>query len=860
MQPLPREVGVSLAAAVGEALSGAGRAVVVSGEAGAGKTTLVRTLATTYAETARVLWGACEPLAASRPLEPLHDLARSAGGELAAVLASDLPRQSRFAALVELLEDGPAVVVVEDLHWADEATLDLVVYLGRRLPRATALVVTCREEGDAPTRVLQVLGHLAELPGSCRLHVGPLSQDEVRRLAHDTHLDPERVHRLAAGNAFFVTELLAADGGVPGSVRAAVLGRTARLSESARALLDLAAVVPDRVEVDLLYDVGGSPDDLDACERTGLLESNGRTAAFRHELAREAVAGAIAGSRRRELHRAVLDHLLARVRHQDARICYHADLAGDDVVTVDHGVLAAAQAARLGSAHEARVHLGRARDHLDGVPATRAAEVLGLHAEACHRLGWTEEALSSSEESLRLWREVDDTESEAAQLSRHSAYLWHLGHAVDARVAAQQAVAAARDHPGSGGLVAALASSARLHMLAREIPQALEQGRLAVELARARGDTLALAGALGTVGTSCWFVDPDSAEPTLTEAAELARRAGDDLLVATHLVNLGSGAGEVRRYAVARRALAACQDWCAERDLDRLTHYATAWLARVHLEVGDWPAAAGAAAQVPPDADLISRITAATVLGRVAARRGDRDAQARTTAAWELAVPTGDLQRLWPAAAGRAEAARDPAEVPALVADTFATAVALGHPWAVGELGWWLVRSGTLAPDDARLDGAAAPYGAMVRGRWADAADLWDGLGCSYDAALARSECATVEQLAEAVSELHRIGATADADRVAARLRELDPGAVPRRPRRATAGNPGGLTDRELDVLDLLTAGLSNVEIGDRLFISPRTTAHHVSAILAKLGVESRRDAARVATSWAPSGRQDGQR
>ncbi len=720
-----------------------GGVVLVGGEAGIGKTSLVREFVAGRGEP--VLTGSCEPLSTPRPLQPLHDLAHQAGGRLAVAMASDASRHDRFTALLELLGEAPTVAVIEDVHWADEATLDLLVFLGRRLGETQSLLVlTFREHSpEAPPRLAEVLGHLATRGRAVRIGLPPLSIEAVAVLADGGTASAARVHAATAGNPFFVTEVLASGtDDVPASVRDVVLGRAAHLGDGARAVLEAAAVVPDRVELALLYAASGSvPQDLQECERVDLLEVGPRFATYRHELARMAVLDSLPAVRRQQLHAAVVAHLLTRPGHLESRIAHHADLAGDSATVLTHAVLAADQAARMGAHREAAAQMDRALAHLDAAEPGVAARILDRAAQLFQPTGRLEDALDASGRAVELLRTEDQAEL-ASVLATHARVLWVVARGEESRAAIDEAVEIVTSLPGSAGEVHVLATAAALYMLAREIPRAFDTGRRAIALARERGDAVGLMRALNAVGAASWFAVPDEAEPLLVESLEIARRLHDDVGVAHALVNLGSGAGEIRRYDVARRWLEENREFSAARDLDHSRDYSTAWLARIALEQGDWDRALDLAESVPDTTDPISRIASLAVAGKVRLRRGESNAANQLDEAWELARGTGHLQRLWPVAAGLAEQAwraGSSDQIPALVTETLELARTLGQPWAVGELGWWLTRAGGPAPQQ---DEAAAAYVAMAESRWDDAATLWDELGCPWEAALCRSETA----------------------------------------------------------------------------------------------------------------------
>jgi DNA-binding CsgD family transcriptional regulator len=202
---------------------------------------------------------------------------------------------------------------------------------------------------------------------------------------------------------------------------------------------------------------------------------------------------------------------------------------------------------------------------------------------------------------------------------------------------------------------------------------------------------------------------------------------------------------------------------------------------------------------------------------------------------------------LVPLRAARAEAAwlaNEPERARAEIAAVFGPARRYGDAWSVGELAFWAWKAGESQPT---FRDAAEPYALQMAGDWEAAAARWDALGCPYEAALARAEADDESALRRALDEFQRLGAEPAGRMVARRLRTLGAHAVPRGRRASTRANVAQLTRRELDVLLLLADGLRNADIAGRLFLSPKTVDHHVSAVLAKLGVRTRVEAVREA-------------
>jgi DNA-binding CsgD family transcriptional regulator/tetratricopeptide (TPR) repeat protein len=507
---------------------------------------------------------------------------------------------------------------------------------------------------------------------------------------------------------------------------------------------------------------------------------------------------------------------------------------------LEHAPVAARRAAKLGAHRQAAAHYARAVRHAENAPIAAQADLWERLGESSDDSGDLAGGIESSERAVALWQQLGDVDRQGATMARCSHMLWKAGRNVEAHALARQAVALLEDRPPGPALGQAQAALARLLMLGRDMRGAIVLGTTAIEYARQFGDIRTLGRALNAVGSAHWLVDPERAVELLEASLATAGEAGDDAGAGQAMMNLGSGAGEIRQYLLADRWLAEVASWCGARDLDSSLSYSLAWQSRSRFEQGQWNEATALADEVIAKypQHIPSQIVVNTVLGRLRARRGDPDAESPLLRAWELAVRTGDLQRLWPAAAARAEHAWLQGRIDAvegLVADTYELALELEHPWAAGELGMWLRIAGVAV----ELPGyVAQPY---------QAGDGWRELGCPYEAALAMTEQADPEQQIAGLQELQQLGAWPAAELVARRLRQDGVQGLPRGPRGSSRGNPAHLTSRETEVLALLAEDLKNAEIGVRLHISPKTVDHHVSAILGKLGVATRQEAAR----WA---------
>ncbi len=818
--------------------AGAGSLVLIGGEAGAGKTTLVTSFIDPLGTQAVV--GACDPVSTPAPLSPLRDFHD----------VGDLANLDVFAGVVERFgrSAGSTVLVLEDIHWADQATLDFIRYMGRRVGDVKLVVLcTFRDDEVGPEHPLRtVLGQLARFPSTARLDVPMLTVDAVRRLTASTSLDPVELHALTGGNAFFVTEIVAGGGVPPVSLRDAVLARLDGLGPEVRRVVETISISPRPLDVQRTLALGNAAEAIDAAVAGGVIVPRAGLLGFRHELARSAVESSIPPARRYELHRAMLHLLRDDPAPDHARLAHHALAAADPELVAAHAPVAAREATSRGSTREAVALYEAVLDHGDGLAPDEAATLRQELGVQLIELDRPAEALVQLEAALAQFTAAGDRLRQADVLRQAGRAHGHLGDPAAAMRETLRAVELAERHEPSEQLVSALNTVASLAMLARRTRVGLPYAERAAHLAA----ELQLPRALISVGhtRACLEVvggDADLGIELLTRAVEDAGELsfGDRLIA---LINLGSGAGEVRRYETAVDALVAAETFGVAHDLDASVAYARAWLARIAFERGRWDEAVAYASLVEATATNrsgYSLLTARGVLGRVRVRRGDpggAELLAETLAGFE----GHNLQYRWSPVAGLAEHHWLRGEIEPMIAvlsAPYEEALETESAWAQGELGYWLWKAeGLDANSPPPL--AAPPYAAQIGERAEEAADLWARIGCPYEVALARSE-GSPEVALEALATLDSLGAKPLADRVRAELRAAGVDRVPRGPSPATRANPWGLTDRQAEVLDLIVEGLSNSEIAGRLYVSKKTVEHHVSAVYAKLGVESRAQA-----------------
>ena len=828
-----------------------GRLIFVSGEAGVGKTALVRRFASSLPAKVEVLMGACDALATPRPLAPFLDVAEVLGGEVER-LATEGAKPHEFAAQLmrDLRERAPLVVVAEDLHWADAATLDVLRIIARRVESVGALVVATFRDDEVdrkhPLRVM--LGDLPLAGAISRIRLASLSADSVARLAEPFGVDAVQLYRQTSGNPFFVTEVLAGGShAVPATVQDAVLARIARLSAAGRDLVEAASIIPATAEFWLLERI--CPDGMrsvDECLAAGVLSAHVVGVAFRHELARLAVEASLPSNQRVKLHAAAMAAFADAAEHDPARLAHHAEAAGDAEAVLRYASEAAARASSLGAHREAAAQLARAIRAGRNAPDEMLAGLHQRRAHACYLSGQFTEALEAQQSALDLYRKLDDRRRVGESMWSLSRLYRYVGRGPEALESAQEAIRVLEQLPAGPELALAYSNLSHLYVNAEDADEARLWARRALELAEKLGHV---------EGRVYAEINLAVVEHLATQSVDLvveferifhvAQEHGLDEHAGRALLHLTWWSPRFKSYDVADRYYDAGLEFSIERGLDLWRHYMLAFRARREMDRGRWDEATQLAQQVIRDPlSPVPRIVALAVLGLVRARRGDPECWPLLDEATALAEPTIELQRREPAAMARAEAlwleGRDDA-IESATSATYEIAVRRHAPWVIAEMACWRARAGGRELVTGLL---AGPHALELEGNWRAAAAEWRSLGCPYEAAMALASSSDEDDLREALTQFQLLGARPAAANVSRRLRLRGVRGLPRGPRRTTLRNRSNLTDRENQILSLVAEGLTNAEIAERLFLSTKTVDHHVSAILAKLGVKTRGQAA----------------
>lgn len=840
----------ALQSAFERSAAGEGHCVLIAGEAGIGKTSLVRVFGERLPAGCPLYLGLCDALFTPRPLAPVYDVAGQMRGQFWQKAMDHPDRSVLFSSFYQDLTErrGPVVIVFEDIHWADEATLDLIKFLVRRIMRVRCLFLLTYRDNEVSARhpLRSVLG---QLPADAvtRLQPGPLSRPAVERLAAQKGYNGEDVYAITGGNPFYVREVLAAySPGIPDNIKDSILAVADRQPPDTRRVWDLLSTMPGGFEIDYLERIEPAYAAAieDSLAARILLVREGRLF-FKHELYRRAIEGQLSPVARMAINRRVRDQLLPDLREQGeyARIIHHAQHAGDERLVAQYAPAAARQAAAVGSHFEASRLWHTAITLFDAGDGQELAELYEAYAYECYLTYRIKEAIEYQEKAFALHRESGDIGRTGNCIRFLSRLWWYDGNRRLAEQFAAMAIEVLEGAPASRSKAMAYSNLSQLNMLSNQGDECIYWGEKAIAMATALGDEEVLCHALNNVGNvrMAMPVSHAAGRAMLEESLRLALKHSFHEHAARAYTNLGGMSYLVYDLDFAAGVLEEGIRYCEERDLDSWGAYMSAYKARLLLRTGGWEQAytiAHGILEQVKEGPLV-RISVLVVMATIRMRRGEADVLPLLEEARQIAFTAMELQRIIPVMAALLEYEWITGERYAANEDIDRTVEMIGRMGGLHDSSefafWlWLSRKQTLALPEVYEGWDVAGIGAVRR-----AAGHWAACGCAYNRGLVLFAGGETEQR-EALGLMQEAGATAIAMRMKMEMRAAGIRSLPRGTRATTRSNVALLTQREIDVLRLLKEGMKNKEIAARLFISAKTVDHHISAMLFKLDVSSR--------------------
>ncbi|MFZ0626831.1 MAG: AAA family ATPase [Acidimicrobiia bacterium] len=827
-----------------------GSVVLISGEAGFGKTSLLQAFISGLDHRYQILEAACEPVGVPTAFAPLFDLLDSFPDELREDVRAGSGRAGVYAGMLDLLKGDRVVLTIEDLQWADEATLGLVRYLGRRIgPTRSCLIATFRDEELDLTHPLHLVTADLALVGT-HIELPPLSLSGVEQLTRGLDLDPAEIHAATLGNPFLVEEVLRhPESKLPSTIANAVMARAAKLSPEALEVLYLVALSPEGLplgELTKLSPEAGSYVDLAVQRR--LLDSNNGQVTCRHALIRDSLEQAVPPALKMDLHRRLLELLEdADDNSPDvARLAYHAVGAGDGDKVVDYSLRAARDASRGGAHRQAAAHYTNALDLGSKMPEKVLKDTLLEAAKERGLVNLFQQASDLAHRRLGMM----DTKLDVARARAWVSYFESRENDLSAtRRDAELAIEVLKAEPASEELALALAVLAWVLAVEGDLSGSIEHGDEAVSVARAAGAPNVEVHAATTVGTCRHELGDPSGRAYIEAAIRLGLESGAGESTARAFNSLGCSYLSSLDLVSAGECFGRLIDFTTSRELEAWYIAGACTLSSIHLSTGRWEEVDRAMSVVLGQRTCRStEVEALIIAATLALRRGDPESgekieriltRIEDTLDHEMAV-TGTMLAMEGAWVGLVDAGlatakyREVVNAPALADDED------GRGW----LAFWARRL-ELEPPEGEISG---PAGLEWDGRISEAADEWERLGYVVEAAITRSLVPSTE-LASVFSTLSELGADGTARGLRRELQRRGVKGIPRGERDSTRENPARLTARQAEVLELMRQGLSNAAIAEELYISEKTAGHHVSAILAKMNATSRLEAVAMANS-----------
>lgn len=848
------------------AASGNGAIALISGEAGIGKTSLLREFKSTRHAEFQLTWGGCDALSTPRALGPLHDMGPDLSPCVQNVLRKDTSLSNLLPAVIKHLSDSDQTVVMvfEDVHWADNATLDLLKCLGRRISLLkTLLILSYRVDEIGPRHPMTNL--LGELPqaNTQRIELNPISPEGTNEIASQWDRTIANLHEITNGNPFYMTELLAADAGeqdkVPLSIQDAIGSRLNRLPVAEQQFLETLSVIPHAIERQLVNHL--YPDDgdtlADECIQRKLLQEdlNGNLR-FRHELARLGTKERTTGLMQKVTHRRIVEVLSGNANDQTIdQILYHACAAKISDVVLQYAPLAAKAASISGAHSEAASHLEVALQYINDAPPETAATLYEKWSYEAALVHIDDDVIAARHSALELWRKLDRADKVGENLRWLSRLHWYHGHADKANQFADEAISIFESTSASSEQAMAYSMKSQFYMLNDRMEEAILWGKKALDIeAQCNNDEVKI-HALNNMGSAMALGGDQTGLEHLNKSLNLALKKGYHEHAARAYTNTADYAVSVRNFDLAEKTINDGIVFDSKHDLDSWTHYLVGLLAQLRMKQGRIEEAETISQGVlkMDKLTLLMKLPALLVLARVQSRLGRAEADTTLQASLNDALSTGEAQYILPARLGIIEHAwlNDQHDKAIAQIDTVLSSdLPVTGTWRDSEITLWMHRYHIRHPrvDNSRLP---EPYQLEIKGDHVAAATAWRSIGSPYPAALAllnspngKTKLSHMKTAIELLDQMVATGTVRKAASLAETIGLKDALSLHRRgPRKPARQHPLGLTKKEQEILPWLINGLSNKEISEKFVRSERTIENHVASIYKKLNVHSRMEA-----------------
>jgi DNA-binding CsgD family transcriptional regulator len=827
---------------------GEGHCILVSGEAGIGKTALVRAFCKKQADRCSIYQGACDDLFTPRPLAPLYDVLWQVNKERWPVPPSDEERSVMFANFFQELSliEGNLIIVFEDIHWADEGTLDFIKFFVRRIEQLPCLfILTYRDNEIGSNHPLrQVLGQFP--PDSfTKLVVTPLSKQAVVEMATQKGYSGEDVYSISGGNPFYVNEILANySPGVPDNIKDSILSVYDRQKEGTKNAWQIWSVIPEGLEVDRVGKIKSALGDaIDHCFAINVIIVQNGKVVFKHELYRRTIEESLTPLKRIELNKMMLELFLDSFEKKGEveRILHYAKNANEKELVVKYAPKAARKASSIGAHKEASKLFLTAIEYFDGADTKELAELYEAYAFECYLSNQIKETIAFTEKVLNLLNKKADLEKTADSLCFLSRLSGFDGNRKNAEHFAWQAIEILKDQPASSAKAMAFSNMSELKMLSDEPAECILWGEKAIEMANELGNEEIISHALNNMGTVQMLI-PSPKQKGITmlqQSLEIAFKNSYHEHAVRAYTNLGSSSLRMKKYSLASKTLEDGIRYSEERYLNFWTACILSWKARLELEKGNWTEAYNIADNLIKNENqpAIVKITALTVIAKILMRRGE-DALTLLLQAKTMSFKTMELQRMIPSMValleyewltGKTIIEKDEIEQASVLMRR------AGIDSEKDEFAFWMKKAGRYFV----LTEVAEAYDTSSAAKALKAAAFWEKSGYPYEQALILFE-GKDDDKRKAIVMVQDLGAIAVYEKMKHEMKNLGIKSIPRGIRNSTRSNAAFLTGREMDILKLLKEELHNKEIAAQLYISAKTVDNHISSILFKLDANSR--------------------